>query len=82
MESTLTTLAPLATRDVTYWIGTPGNPIPRYIVFDASNSGYAKPPTDILGLIDQRHPGVTYQVIFKSEQVYVFRRNAHPPGLS
>jgi hypothetical protein len=27
VESTLTTLAPLATRDSTFWIGTPGNPV-------------------------------------------------------
>ena len=56
VESTLTTLAPLAARDTTYWIGTAGNPVPRYIVFDADNSGYAQPPTDVPGFINGRYP--------------------------
>ena len=34
VEATLTMVAPLAARDDTYWIGTAGNPAPRYIVFD------------------------------------------------
>jgi len=82
VESTLTMLAPLASRDTTFWIGTAGNPVPRYIVYDATSSGYAKPPTDILGFVDQRHPGVMYQMIFKLDKVYVFRRIAHVPRLS
>jgi uncharacterized membrane protein len=75
-ESTLTTLAPLATRDTTFWIGTAGNPVPRYIVYDATSSGYAHPPTDILGFLDTRYPGVSYRMIFKADDVYVFRRIA------
>ena len=76
VESTLTTLAPLAARDTTYWIGTAGNPVPRFIVFDADNSGYAHPPADIPGFINGRYPGVTYQTTFKSDGVYVFIRTA------
>ncbi len=75
-------LAPLATRDATYWIGTPGNPVPRYIVYDAANSGYTHPPTDILGFLDQRWPGVTYQTIFHEHRVYVFRRIVNGQRLS
>jgi hypothetical protein len=82
VESTLTTLAPLAARDATFWIGTAGNPVPRYIVYDATSSGYAHPPTDILGFLDTRFPGVSYRVIFKADNVYVFRRITNPPGLS
>ena len=82
VESTLTTLAPLATRDATFWIGTAGNPVPRYIVYDAASSGYAHPPTDILGFLDTRYPGVSYRAIFKADGVYVFRRVTNPPGLS
>jgi uncharacterized membrane protein len=82
VESTLTMLAPLATRDSTFWIGTPGNPVPRYIVYDAANSGYTHPPTDILGFLDQRYPGVTYQMIFREHRVYVFRRITNGPRLS
>jgi uncharacterized membrane protein len=82
VESTLTLLAPLATRDTTFWVGTSGNPVPRYIVFDATSSGYARPPTAILGFVDQSHPGATYQTIFEADKVYVFRRIASAPGQS
>jgi hypothetical protein len=74
VESTLTMLAPLAARDTAYWIGTAGNPAPRYIVFDAHNSGYAQPPADVPGFINARYPGVTYQLTYKSDGVYVFLR--------
>jgi uncharacterized membrane protein len=80
VESTLTTLAPLAARGSATWIGTAGNPVPRYVVFDDVNSGYAQPPTDVPGFINQRYPGVTYQTIFHSDGVYVFRRTANGQG--
>jgi uncharacterized membrane protein len=80
VESTLTMLAPLATRDATFWIGTAGNPVPRYVAFDAVNSGYAHPPADVPAFINQRYPGVTYQTIFHSDGVYVFRRTANGGG--
>jgi hypothetical protein len=80
VESTLTTLAPLAARDNTYWIGTAGNPVPRFIVFDADNSGYAQPPTNVPGFINGRYPGVTYQMTYKSDGVYVFLRTAGREG--
>jgi uncharacterized membrane protein len=80
VESTLTVLAPLATRDAAFWIGTAGNPVPRYVVFDAVNSGYAHPPTDVPGFVNQRYPGVTYQTIFHSDGVYVFRRTTDGAG--
>ena len=82
VESTLTTLAPLATRDATYWIGTPGNPVPRYILFDATDSGYRRVPTDLLGFLDQLYPSVTYQTIFEADNVYLFRRTVNGPRLS
>ena len=81
VESTLTMLAPLATRHTTFWIGTSGNPVPRYIVYDADNSGYAHPPADILGFLGQRYRGVMYQTIFEADGVYVFRRTAYAGGL-
>jgi uncharacterized membrane protein len=80
VESTLTTLAPLAARDTAYWIGTAGNPAPRYIVFDADNSGYAQPPGNVPGFINGRYPGVTYQMTYKSDGVYVFLRTAGGDG--
>jgi uncharacterized membrane protein len=80
VESTLTMLAPLAARDTAYWIGTAGNPAPRYIVFDAHNSGYAQPPADVPGFINTRYPGVTYRLTYKSDGVYVFLRTAGGDG--
>jgi len=80
VESTLTMLAPLAARDTAYWIGTAGNPAPRYIVFDADSSGYAQPPTDVPAFVNSRYPGVTYRLTYKSDGVYVFLRTAGGNG--
>ncbi len=80
VESTLTMLAPLAARDTAYWIGTAGNPAPRYIVFDAHNSGYAQPPANVPAFINGRYPGVTYQMTYKSDGVYVFLRTVGGDG--
>jgi uncharacterized membrane protein len=80
VESTLTMLAPLAARDSATWIGTAGNPVPRYVAFDAGNSGYARPPADVPGFVNSRYPGVTYQTIFKADGVYVFHRTANGDG--
>ena len=81
VESTLTMLAPLATRHITFWIGTAGNPVPRYVAYDARSSGYTHPPADVPGFINSRYPGVTYQTIFEADGVYVFRRAAYAGGL-
>ncbi|HXZ76169.1 MAG TPA: DUF2079 domain-containing protein [Streptosporangiaceae bacterium] len=77
VESTLTMLAPLAARDSATWIGTGGNPVPRYVAYDAGNSGYAHPPADVAAFINSRYPGVTYQTIFKADGVYLFRRTGN-----
>jgi uncharacterized membrane protein len=74
VEATLTMVAPLAARDDTYWIGTAGNPAPRYIVFDSTNSGWSPEPADPLTFVEQRHPGARYQQIFLDNGVYVFRQ--------
>ncbi len=74
VEATLTMVAPLAARDDTYWIGTAGNPAPRYIVFDSTNSGWSPAPADPLRFAEQRHPGTRYQQIFLDNGVYVFRQ--------
>jgi uncharacterized membrane protein len=80
VESTLTMLAPLAARDSATWIGTAGNPVPRYVVFDADNSGYAHPPADVPGFVNSRYPGVAYQTIFKADGVYLFCRTVNGDG--
>ncbi len=74
VEATLTMVAPLAARDDTYWIGTSGNPAPRYIVFDSTNSGWSPEPANPLAFVEQRHPGTKYQQIFLDNGVYVFRQ--------
>jgi len=74
VEATLTMVAPLAARDDTYWIGTAGNPAPRYIVFDSTNSGWSPEPADPLAFVEGRHPGARYQQIFLDNGVYVFRQ--------
>jgi uncharacterized membrane protein len=74
VEATLTLLAPLAARDDTYWIGNPGNPAPRYIVFDELDSGWNPSPSNPLTFVNQRHPGATYRQIYVNNFVYVFRR--------
>ena len=76
VEATLTMVAPLAARDDTYWIGTAGNPAPRYIVFDSTNSGWSPQPADPLAFVEGRHPGTRYQQIFLDNGVYVFRQTS------
>ena len=80
VEATLTMLAPLAARDDTYWIGTTPNPAPAYVVFDADNSGWNPPPSNVLAFVEQRHPGFAYQRIFAEDHVYVFRRAGRTGG--
>ena len=73
VETTLGMLAPLAARDDTFWIGNAGNPTPRYIVSDESDSGWSPAPANPLSFVEQRHPGVTYRQVFLDDDVYVFR---------
>jgi uncharacterized membrane protein len=80
VEATLTMLAPLAARDDTYWIGTSPNPAPDYVVFDADNSGWSPPPSNVLTFLEQRHPGSAYLRIFADNDVYVFRRTGRTGG--
>src|SRR5215467_655983 len=80
VEATLTMLAPLAARDDTYWIGNAPNPPPAYVVFDADNSGWNPPPSNVLAFVQQRHRGYAYQQIFVDDHVYVFRRAGRTGG--
>jgi uncharacterized membrane protein len=80
VEATLSMLAPLAARDDTFWVGTSDGVAPRYVVFDAANSGFSPPPTDILAFVDQRHNGVFYRQVFEESDVYVFRRAGRTGG--
>ena len=73
VTATLDLLAPLASRTDTFWIGNAGNPDTEYIVFDGTNSGYSPEPANIPAFVASQHPGVTYDVIYDTGDVSVFR---------
>jgi hypothetical protein len=75
VTTTLDLLAPLAARTDTFWIGNPGNPNTAYIVFDGTDSGYSPEPANIPAFVASQHPGTTYDVIYDTGNVYVFRRS-------
>jgi uncharacterized membrane protein len=74
VQATLDLLAPLAARADTFWIGNSGNPKTQYIVFDGQDSDYTPAISNVPAFIAQIYPGHTYTEIFKSGDVYVFRR--------
>jgi uncharacterized membrane protein len=74
VQTTLNLLAPLAARTDTFWIGTAGNPLTEYLVFDGKNSGYSPVPTNVPAFIAELYPTAGYQQIFDRNDVYVFRR--------
>jgi len=74
VQTTLDLLAPLAARTDTFWIGTKGNPLTRYIVFDGPDSGYSPAVTNVPRFIAQQYPGAGYVQVFDRDGVYVFRR--------
>jgi uncharacterized membrane protein len=76
VQSTLDVLAPLAARTDAFWIGTPGNPLTQYVVFDSVNSGYSAPVTNVPAFIASLYPHDGYRVIFERDGIYVFRRLA------
>lgn len=76
VEATLNMIAPLAARDDTSWVGTVGLRYPRYLVFDATDSGWSPLPAwPPLRFLEQRHPGSRYRQIFQDGGIYVFRRS-------
>jgi uncharacterized membrane protein len=74
VQTTLDLLAPLAARTDTFWIGTAGNPATQYIVFDAANSGYNPPVTNVSQFVASIYPHDSYVEVFVRDGVYVFRR--------
>jgi hypothetical protein len=64
----------VAARTDTFWIGTPGNPLTQYIVFDGPDSGYSPAITNVPGFIAQLYPRDGYVQVFSRGGVYVFRR--------
>jgi len=75
VTTTLDLLAPLAARTDTFWIGNSGNPATEYIVFDGTDSGYSPEPASVPAFVASQHPGITYNVIYDTGGVYVFRRS-------
>jgi uncharacterized membrane protein len=74
VQTTLDLLAPLAARTDTFWIGTTGNPLTQYVVFDGPDSGYSPAVTNVPNFIAQLYPGDGYVAVFDRDGVYVFRR--------
>jgi len=74
VQATLDLLAPLAARTDTFWIGNSGNPKTQYIVFDGQNSDYSPAISNVPAFIAQLYPGHIYTQVFRSGDVYVFRR--------
>jgi uncharacterized membrane protein len=76
VQATLDLLASLGARTDTFWIGNSGNPRTEYIVFDGTDSNYSPAITNVPAFIAQLYPHHLYAQIFKSGDVYVFRRTA------
>ncbi len=74
VQTTLDLLAPLAARTDTFWIGTQGNPVTQYIVFDGADSGYSPPVTNVPQFIDTWYKNDGYVQVFERGDVYVYRR--------
>jgi uncharacterized membrane protein len=74
VQATLDLLAPLAARTDAFWIGNRGNPRTQYIVFDSQDSGSNPPVSNVPAFVAQFYPGHAYAEIFRSGDVYVFRR--------
>ena len=58
VQTTLGLLAPLAARTDTFWIGTAGNPLTQYVVFDNDDSGYS-PAADRRARLHRRASRIT-----------------------
>lgn len=74
VEASVTMAASLAARDDAFAFGAPGDPAPRYIVFDDSVSIYNAKSVNAAGYVRRLHPGASYRQIFLADDVYVFRR--------
>jgi uncharacterized membrane protein len=77
VQTNVDLLAPLAARTDAFWLGTKGNPVTQYIVFDGDNSGYSPAITNVPAFIGQIYPD-DYEKVFERDDVYVFMRRATP----
>jgi hypothetical protein len=77
VQTNLDLLAPLAARTDTFWLGTAGNPVTQYIVFDGVNSGYSPPVSNVPAFIGRIYPN-DYEQVFERDNVYVYKRLAAP----
>jgi uncharacterized membrane protein len=74
VQTNLDLLAPFAARTDTFWIGTPGNPLTQYVVFDNNDTGYSTKITDVSAFIAMLYPHDGYVLAFERDGVYVYRR--------
>lgn len=71
VEASLNELAPLAARDVTYWVGN-RNPPPQWVVFDQRSPEWSI--SDVPAFIRAKHAGISYRVVSANDGVWVLRR--------
>jgi hypothetical protein len=74
VQTTLDLLAPLGARTDTFWLGTAGNPVTQYIVFDGDDSDYSPPIKNVPQFIAGLYPHDGYVQVFARDGVYVYRR--------
>ena len=79
VQATLGLLAPLAARTDTFWIGTAGNPVTQYIVFDAANSGYSPPVTNVPRFMASLYPHDGYVEVFSRRRLRLPPHDSTPP---
>ncbi|WP_198042307.1 DUF2079 domain-containing protein [Kitasatospora azatica] len=72
VEASMAPLARLAARDDAYWLGGSKPTPPDYLCVDLA--GWEGGPTDLPGYGAALHPGTSYYVIFKQDQVVVLRK--------
>ena len=75
VEASTAVAATLAARDDTFLLDTPGDPAPRYIVFDDNANPWAPKQANAARYIRRLHPKAAYQQIYRANGVYVFRRS-------
>ncbi len=75
VEASTAVAASLAARDDTFLLDTPGDPAPRYIVFDDNANPWAPKQANAARYIRRLHPKAAYQQIYLANGVYVFRRS-------
>lgn len=62
VETDIGVMTQLIAHHLVYWVGTPHNPAPDYLLVDATG-GWSPAPPDAASYAEQAHPGTTYEDI-------------------